>query len=87
MRDIILTEPPIMKSGRLWGTIGFSAEHVCAIIVWRNHIGDDYSAPRVRLQSIGYIDRHSMRNRPTNSVVIVVSVQRLLNDIHITGLA
>lgn len=32
-------------------------------------------------------DRHITRNRPANSSVIFVLAQRLLNDIHIAGLA
>ena len=34
-----------------------------------------------------YSDRHITRNRPANSSVIFVSVQSLLNDIHMAGLA
>lgn len=32
-------------------------------------------------------DRHITRNRPANSSVIFVMARRLLNDIHIAGLA
>ena len=41
----------------------------------------------VILATTEYIGRHITRNRPAISTVIVVSVQRLLNDIHIAGLA
>jgi hypothetical protein len=34
-----------------------------------------------------YTDRHITQNLPVNSTVISVSVQRLLNDIHMAGLA
>ena len=41
----------------------------------------------VILAASEYTDRHITRNRPAISTVIFVSVQRLLNDIHIAGLA
>ena len=37
--------------------------------------------------TIEHTHRHITRNQPANSSVILASVQRLLNDIHIAGLA